>query len=93
MSKLLREDKSDKPDFTYIAEMYPTFSRIMKQLMMGEKKYARLNWRNCKDPLTYKQSASRHLLQYINGQDDEDHLIASVVNLLILADLEEHGVR
>lgn len=91
--QLLREDKSGKPDFTYIAEMYPSFARMMQQLTMGEKKYARLNWRNCEDPLTYKQSALRHLMQYINGQTDEDHLIASAVNLMILADLEEHGIR
>lgn len=89
---LLREDKSEKPDFTYIAEMYPVFARIMDRFTMGEKKYARLNWRNCEDPQTYKESAIRHLMQYASGETDEDHLIASLANIIILADLEQHGI-
>ena len=88
MSKLLREDKSRKPDFTYFAEMFKASERIVKRLQMGEKKYARLNWRNCEDPQTYKESAMRHLMQYLAGETDEDHLSASVANLMILMDLE-----
>lgn len=90
---LLREDKTDKPDFTYVAEMYPVFARIMKRLQEGAIKYDRLNWRHCEDPQTYKESALRHVLQYMNGQDDEDHIVAGIINLMILADLEEHDVR
>jgi hypothetical protein len=89
-TKLLREDKTNKPDFTYFAEMYQVSERITKILTMGEKKYARLNWRNCEDPQTYKESAMRHLMQYLSGQTDEDHLSAATVNLMILMDLEEN---
>lgn len=85
---LLREDKSEKPDFTYIAELYPVFARIMRQLQLGEKKYARLNWREAKDSKTFKESALRHNLQYANGQDDEDHAIAAIVNLIIALDID-----
>lgn len=88
-NKLLREDKTNKPDFTYFGEMYSVSERIAKRLMMGEKKYARLNWRNCEDPQTYKESAIRHLMQYVNGQTEEDHLAAATVNLMILMDLEK----
>ena len=90
MSKLLREDKTNKPDFTYFAEMYKVSERIAKSLMMGEKKYARLNWRNCEDPQTYKESAIRHLMQHVSGATDEDHLSAAAVNIMILMDLEEN---
>lgn len=86
--KLLREDKTGKPDFTYFAEMYRVSERIANRLKMGEKKYARLNWRNCEDPQTYKESAMRHLMQYMAGEVDEDHLAAATVNLMILMDLE-----
>lgn len=89
---LLREDKSNKPDFTYIGEMYPVFERIMKRFTEGAIKYDRLNWRYCEDPQTYKESALRHTLQYVSGQKDEDHIVAAIINLLILADLEEHGI-
>lgn len=86
---LLREDKSDKPDFTYIAELYPVFSRIVRRFQEGEVKYARLNWRECKDPQTYRESAIRHLLQDISGATDEDHKSAAIANLIILMDLED----
>lgn len=86
--KLLREDKSQKPDFTYVGEMYGAFSKVMFRLTEGEKKYARMNFENCTDPLTYKQSFIRHALQYINGQADEEHLTAAIVNGLILLHLE-----
>lgn len=88
MNKLLREDKTNKPDFTYFAEMFKVSERIAKRLKEGEIKYARLNWRNCEDPQTYKESALRHLMQYLGGQTDEDHSAATIVNLMILMDLE-----
>jgi hypothetical protein len=88
MNKLLREDKSNKPDFTYFAELYKVSERLVKRFKEGEKKYARLNWRNCKDPQTYKESAIRHFMQYLDNQTDEDHIAAATVNLMILMDLE-----
>lgn len=89
MAKLLREDKSQKPDFTYVGVMYGAFSRVLGRFQMGERKYARLNWRNCEDPQTYKESAIRHFNQYLNNQTEEDHLGAAAANILILLDLEE----
>lgn len=86
---LLREDKSQKPDFTYLGMVYGASSRISERFMLGEKKYARGNWRMAKELQTYKESATRHLFQYLDGQDDEDHLAAAAVNLIILLDLEE----
>lgn len=89
MSKLLREDKTGKPDFTYVGEMYAAFARVMARFMHGAEKYDRLNWRNCQDNHTYKESAVRHLMQYLNGETDEDHLSAVIANVMILIDLEE----
>lgn len=88
---LLREDKTGKPDFTYVGDMYDAFSRVMLRFQMGEKKYSRLNFENAKDPQTYKESMSRHLMQYVQGQQDEDHLSAVVVNGLILMHLESRN--
>jgi hypothetical protein len=87
--KLLREDKSEKVDYTYIPEMKESFDRVMARFKMGEKKYARLNWRACKDNQTYKESLIRHTVQYMNGMEDDDHLSALIVNALILLDLEK----
>jgi hypothetical protein len=93
MAKLLREDKTGKVDFTYIGEMYAANARILSRFQLGEVKYSRLNWRNCEDPQTYRESASRHLMQYLRGDTDEDHLAAAGANIEILLDLEEHGIK
>lgn len=90
MKELLREDKTGKIDYTYLLELKPLIDRICKRLQEGEIKYDRLNWRNCEDPLTYKQSAIRHMFQYLNGETDEDHGTASIINLMILMDLEDN---
>lgn len=86
---LLREDKSQKPDFVYLGMMYGALDRVVRRFMMGEEKYARGNWREAKEVLTYQQSAIRHLMQYLSGDDTEDHLAATAANVLILIDLEE----
>ena len=88
-NSLLREDKSDKIDWTYIPEMYSAFERVIKRFQLGEKKYSKLNFRNCKDYQTYKDSALRHLVQAMGGEESEDHLAACIVNLLIIMDGEK----
>ena len=93
MKTLLREDKTQKPDFTYIGIMYAAFAREMYRFDEGATKYERLNWRYAKDVQTYKQSLIRHMAQYINGQTDEDHLAAIACNTHILMDLEELGIK
>jgi hypothetical protein len=86
---LLREDKSEKTDWTYISEMRPAFERVIKRFQYGEKKYARLNFRNCKDYKTYEQSALRHLIQALSKENGEDHLASCIVNILIIMDGEK----
>lgn len=87
-SKLLREDKSQKLDYTYLVELLPVINRVIERLQEGAVKYDRLNWRNCEDPQTYKESAIRHMMQYLSGEKDEDHAVAAIINLIILVDLE-----
>jgi len=89
MSKLLREDKSKKPDFTYFAVMYNVSERIAKRFQEGAEKYDYMNWRYAESTKTYQESAMRHLFQHFYGRDDEDHLAAAIVNLMIIADLED----
>jgi hypothetical protein len=91
--KLLREDKSEKVDFSYVGLMYGAFERVMRRFMYGEKKYAKMNFENCTDDTTYKESLIRHTAQYIAGLDDDDHLSAVAVNALILLHLESIKTR
>ncbi len=87
-STLLREDKSRKIDWSYLYIMHDAFGRVMARLMHGAEKYDKLNFRNCQDFTTYKESAMRHVMQAFNNETDEDHLAAAVVNLLIVMDGE-----
>jgi len=89
INKFIREDKTEKTDWTYITDLHDSFERIVKRFMLGEKKYSRLNFRNCEDYKTYEESALRHLIQYLNNKTDEDHLAACIVNLLIIMDGEK----
>ena len=89
---LLREDKTIKPDFTYVGELYDEFARVMQQFQYGEKKYARLNFLNGgteADWLSYKKSVSRHSNQYFAGKRDEDHAAATIVDMLICMNIEK----
>jgi hypothetical protein len=89
-TKLLREDKTLKPDFTILP--YKALAKLAKQFTKGAEKYKRFNYLNCEDPQTYKESLIRHTLQYIDQQKDEDHLMAVAANAIILLELQERGV-
>lgn len=93
MTKLLREDKSKKPDFTLLP--YDPMARTAQRFMEGAVKYARYNWRNCsiEKLQTYKESLLRHTLQYIDGQTDEDHLAGIVCNAMIIMDVEQGNYK
>jgi hypothetical protein len=94
MSELLREDKSDKPDFTIIP--YVALVRLAERFTLGAKKYDRDNYKHAsiEEIQSYRESALRHLYQYVDGQDDEPHLDAAMCNIAIVMFLEgKHGVR
>ena len=46
----------------------------------GIKKYGERNWEKGQTLKTYLDSGERHLLKFMNGERDEDHLSASVWN-------------
>ncbi len=90
--KLLREDKTGKVDFTIIP--YKPLARVAERFMEGALKYERDNYKNCtpEQLQTYRESALRHLMQYVDKQTDEDHLSACVVNLMIIMYVEDNYV-
>lgn len=47
------------------------------------------NWKQGIPCHSFADSALRHMLQYMDGQTDEDHLIAAIWNLCGLAWTEE----
>jgi len=55
----------------------------------GAKKYAERNWEKGIPAHSFADSALRHMVRYLDGQNDEDHLIAAIWNLCGLAWTEE----
>ena len=63
--------------------------RLAKHYESGAKKYEERNWEKGIPAHSFADSALRHLFKYLDGQDDEDHLIAAIWNLCGLAWTEE----
>jgi hypothetical protein len=64
------------------AQMLTRFAELMER---GAKKYDERNWEKARtqDELDrYHSSALRHLVQWINGEIDEDHAAAVMFNIL-----------
>ena len=63
--------------------------RLAKYYEAGAKKYAERNWEHGIPAHSFADSAMRHMVKYMDGQTDEDHLIAAIWNLCGLAWTEE----
>ena len=74
-----REDKSHKLDFTLIP--IPVLKRLAKHYTEGAKAHGKNNWMKSKDLETFKQSAYRHFIAWMENQKDEDHSSALVWNV------------
>lgn len=63
--------------------------RLAKHYEAGAIKYKERNWEQGIPCHSYVDSAFRHLVKYMDGYTDEDHLIAAIWNLCGLAWTEE----
>lgn len=82
-----REDKKGKGR----CDLLPAKAllRVSKRLEVGARKYEANDWDAGIPKEMLIDSALRHLLQYMSDMKDEDHLSASVTNLLKLMEQEE----
>ena len=83
-SGMRRDTEEGKIDYTYLAEMQPLVDRLMLHLQKGAKKYGRGNWQladSMEEMERFRRSASRHFMQWVSGDRDEDHAAAVVFNL------------
>lgn len=55
---------------------------LAKHFEQGAKKYEDRNWEKGQDLGTYCDSGLRHLVSFMAGQVDEDHLVAAAWNLV-----------
>ncbi len=63
--------------------------RLARHFENGAKKYGDRNWELGIPCHSFADSGMRHLLKYMAGNTDEDHLIAAIWNLTCLAETEE----
>jgi hypothetical protein len=63
--------------------------RLSKHYEKGAKKYNRWNYLKGMPTTEFINSALRHLLQYMGGADDEDHLSAVAFNILGAMQMEQ----
>lgn len=63
--------------------------RLAKHYENGCLKYGDRNWEKGIPCHSFADSGMRHLVKYLDGWDDEDHLIAAIWNLCGLAWTEE----
>ncbi len=63
--------------------------RLARHYENGCKKYGDRNWEKGIPAHSFADSALRHMFKYMDGQTDEDHLIAAIWNLCGLAFTEE----
>lgn len=63
--------------------------RLARHYERGAERYGEYNWKQGIPCHSFVDSALRHLLKYMDGWTDEDHLIAAIWNLCGLAWTEE----
>lgn len=82
-SGMRRDTQEGKPDYTLI---HPTFlTRLAMHLTRGAKKYGRNNWQLANsnaELIRFESSAFRHLIQWLCGEETEDHASAICFNIM-----------
>lgn len=81
-SGMRRDVQDGKPDYTLLDRAF--LKRWAELMVRGAKKYGRHNWRkaNSQEELErFQASAYRHLVQWLDGETDEDHAAAVAFNL------------
>ena len=63
--------------------------RLARHYERGAERFGPYNWKQGIPCHSFVDSALRHMLKYMDGQTDEDHLIAAIWNLCGLAWTEE----
>lgn len=88
---MVRDTEEGKVDFTLVLDG-PMFERWGIHLTKGARKYTARNWMKCVHPNAtraeleasaerFKRSLARHWVQYMRGDQDEDHAAAVMFNI------------
>lgn len=81
-SGMVRDIEDDKPQYDLV--YLPMLKRWAELMGRGAKKYGRHNWKLASGEAElerFKGSAFRHLVQWIEGDETEDHASAVFFNI------------
>ena len=81
-SGMVRDTQENKPNYNLIDKDF--LLRLANHLTKGAIKYGRGNWERAnsvEEMQRFQDSAFRHLMQWMNGETDEDHMAAVAFNL------------
>ena len=81
-SGMVRDTQDDKPIYTLLD--FPMLKRWAQLMVRGMKKYGRDNWRKAageEELQRFKDSALRHMIQWLEGDVSEDHAAACYFNI------------
>lgn len=89
-SGMVRDISSNKPAFNYILPKDIPFTdqmltRVAEHLRKGAIKYSPRNWERAdshEEAERARESALRHMIQWLTGEDDEDHAAATIINVI-----------
>lgn len=82
-SGMMRDINDTKPMYTLIWQ--PIITRLAELMTRGAKKYGKHNWKLAsgeEELERFKDSALRHMYQYLEGDESEDHCAAVMFNLM-----------
>lgn len=82
-SGMRRDVQTGEPNYRLIDLTF--LKRLAIHLVKGTEKYGRDNWRKANSQEEYDRfldSAFRHMIQYLNGETEEDHMAAVCFNLM-----------
>jgi hypothetical protein len=87
-SGMRRDTQEGKPDFSLLLPEMPyellPITRWAYLMTRGADKYGRRNWQLANTPEElerFRASAARHFMQWLAGEEDEDHMAAVMFNL------------
>jgi len=89
-SGMVRDVEDDKPGFHFLIPKNIPYdaqmlTRVAEHLRKGAKKYSPRNWEKGntdEEAERARESALRHMMQWINGETDEDHAAAIISNVI-----------
>lgn len=81
-----RDTNEGKPRYDLLS--LPALERVAEICRKGAQKYGAQNWRLGQPVSRYYESGLRHLMQWAQGQNDEDHLAQAVWNLMAIMQVE-----